>query len=148
MRFKFFLCASADLGVRRTNVSSSFCNAEYIGVSENAQAAIAAIRVPGAAKPPWSQLEEKLHCKLYKPRVANLRNLPKLRPVRNIAVRIEELCMVEDVEELSTEINVVLSVNGIGLRDGKSVVVNCGPQQIVRFAASKVPHRVGSKHSK
>src|SRR6266568_3235582 len=105
MRFKFFLCASADFGVRRTNVSSSFCNAEYIRISENAQAATAAIRVPGRQRR-RGQLEEKLHCKLYKPRVANLRNLPKLRPVRNIAVRIEELCMVEDVEELSTEINV------------------------------------------
>src|SRR5438046_1281373 len=54
MRFKFFLCASADLGVRRTNVSSSFCKAEYIGISENAQAATAAIRVPGRRSRPGS----------------------------------------------------------------------------------------------
>src|SRR5437016_13753042 len=116
MRFKFFLCASADLGVRRTNVSSSFCKAEYIGISENAQAATAALEYPGgeAAR---GQLEEKLHCKLYKPRVANLRDLPKLRPVRNIAVRIEELRMVEDVEELSPEINVGVFGYRNGLKD-------------------------------
>ena len=37
-RFRFFLCASADFGVRRSKASSSFCNAGYIVISKNAQA--------------------------------------------------------------------------------------------------------------
>ena len=73
------------------------------------------------------QLEEKLHCKLYKPRVATLRDLPKLRPVRNIAVRIEELRMVEDVEELSPEINVGIFGYRNGLKDRKISVAEMRP---------------------
>src|SRR5213080_530306 len=89
------------------------------------------------------QLEEKLHCKLYKPRVPNLRDLPKMRPVRNIAVRIEELRMVEDVEELSPESTWVFSVIGMVLRIAQSVLLRCGPQQIVRFVFPSVPKRDG-----
>src|SRR5256712_11963405 len=87
------------------------------------------------------QLEEKLHCKLYKPRVANLRDLPKLRPVRNIAVRIEELRMVEDVEELSPEINVGAFGYRNGLKDRKISVAEMRPAADRTFRGSKCPQQ-------
>jgi hypothetical protein len=59
------------------------------------------------------ELEEKLQCKLYKPRIANLRDLSKLGSIRSISIRVEELCVIEDVEELSPEVN----VHGFGYRD-------------------------------
>src|SRR5436309_709655 len=61
------------------------------------------------------------------PPFANLRDLPKLRPVRNIAVRIEELRMVEDVEELSPEINVGVFGYRNGLKDRKISVAEMRP---------------------
>src|SRR5207245_11577607 len=72
---------------------------------------------------------------------ANLRNLPKLRPVRNIAVRIEELCVVEDVEYLSPEVN----VHGFGyrdrLQDGKITLAKARPAADRAFCGSECPQQ-------
>jgi hypothetical protein len=50
---RFFLCASADLGVRRSNVEISFCKSGYIGYSGESQACglSRAIRMPGGEPP-------------------------------------------------------------------------------------------------
>lgn len=59
------------------------------------------------------ELEEKLQCKLYKTRVADLRDLAKLPAIRSISIRVEKLRVIEDVEELRAEIN----APGFGERD-------------------------------
>src|ERR1700686_5834579 len=60
------------------------------------------------------ELEEKLQSKLYQSRVADLRDLAELSAIRSISVRVEELRVVEDIEELRAEIN----APGFGERDG------------------------------
>src|SRR6201993_3276245 len=120
MRLRFFLCASADLGVRRSKVVSSFCRSGYIVVSEITQAGSrAAIRLPGGGKPPGVcilltlRLKEELKSKLHQPRVASLCDLAKLCSVRAIAVRVKELRVIEDIEQFRPEIY------SSGLRDLK-----------------------------
>src|SRR5215470_934761 len=110
MRLRFFLWASADLGVRRSNVESSFCRSGYIMVSEITQAGSrAAIRFPGSAKAARDiASEEKLQGKLHQPRIACLCDLAKQRSVRSAAVRIEKLSVVENIEELGAEIHALL----------------------------------------
>src|SRR5207302_2139148 len=109
MRFRFFLCASADLGVRRTKVSSSFCRSGYIMVSEESQAAdCAAIRfVTGRQGPARIKLELKFYSKLHQSRITHLIDLSELRTIREITVGIEKLRVIEDVEELSSEVNLL-----------------------------------------
>src|SRR6201993_2354912 len=120
MRLRFFLCASADLGVRRSKVVSSFCRSGYIVVSEITQAGSrAAIRLPGGGKPPGVcilltlRLKEELQSKLHQPRVASLCDLAKLCSVRAIALRVKELRVIEDIEQFRPEIH------SSGLRDLK-----------------------------
>src|SRR5213593_1645227 len=101
MRFRFFLCASADLGVRRTKVSSSFCRSGYIVVLEDSQAAVRLLDfVLRSAEPPQPMLEVILQCKLYLPRSARSFNAPEIRAVGDIAVRLQELRVIHQVEKL------------------------------------------------
>src|SRR6266571_7044888 len=124
MRLRFFLWASADLGVRRSKVASSFCRSGYIELLRVTQAADSrAIRLPGGGKPPGvdlsALLEEKLQSQLQQARIADLINLSELWAVREIAVRVEKLCMVKNVEELGSEINTLDLRYFEGLKDGE-----------------------------
>src|ERR1700746_503979 len=106
MRFRFFLCASADLGVRRTNVSSSFCNSGYIEILRIAQAAAERRPLDCEANASCKRSEKELQCKLHQARIFNLGYLAELRAIRRIPIRVEELCVIKDVEELRPEVNV------------------------------------------
>ena len=70
------------------------------------------------------QLEKELQSKLHQTRVSHLRNLSELRSVREITVGIEELGMVEDIEELGSEINVLAFVDSEGLQDREIAVAD------------------------
>ena len=62
--------------------------------------------MPGRrSRPGVVRLEEKLQRKLHQSGIAGLGDLSELRAIGKIAVWIEELGVVEDVEELGTEIN-------------------------------------------
>ena len=50
-----------------------------------------------------SKLEVKLQSKLRQARVLDLRHLAKLGTVGAVAVRVKELCMVEDIEYLRSK---------------------------------------------
>src|SRR5262249_11383553 len=105
MRLRFFLWASADLGVRRSKVESSFCKSGYIVVSESTQAGISRPLDCRAVKAARDGSEEKLQCELHQPRIAGLRHLAELRSVRKISVRVKELSVIEEVEEFPPEIH-------------------------------------------
>src|SRR5207245_9012946 len=62
-------------------------------------------------------------------------------PVRNIAVRIEELCMFVDFEELSTEINVGAFGYRNCLKDRKISVAEMRPAADRTFRGSKCPQQ-------
>src|ERR1700751_4780822 len=113
MRLRFFLCASADLGVRRSNVASSFCRSGYIEVLREDSGGPLPGGGPlvcpgGRSRPGWytnCTLEKEFQCKLHQPWVLGLGHLAELRTIRTAPVGVEELGMVKDVEELATEID-------------------------------------------
>src|SRR6266702_7141253 len=121
MHLRFFLWASADLGVRRSKVASSFCRSGYIEVSGKTQAG-AFLAGPldcpdGGSRPGCAfltvLLEEEFQCKLHQPRLFGLSNLAELRTVGDDAIRVIELCMVEEIEEFRSEVDM------LGFRDGE-----------------------------
>src|SRR6266852_4643573 len=61
--------------------------------------------MPGRqSRPGGCRSEEKLQRKLHQPRIAGLCDLAKLRAIRRVAVRVEELRVIKDVEDFRTEI--------------------------------------------
>src|ERR1700675_139242 len=99
MRLRFFLWDSADLGVRRSKVSSSFCNAGYIWVSRDCSSRLlAAIRMPEQAHLSGIELEAELQCELNVARVAGVLHSAEVRTITDITIGIQELCVVKDVE--------------------------------------------------
>jgi hypothetical protein len=74
---------------------------------------------------------------LYKPGIARLRHLPKLSPVRNIAVRVEELGMVENIEELGPEICVYSFGYRNGLEDSEVGIADPRPAAERALSVSK-----------
>src|SRR5579864_8825834 len=98
MRFRFFLCASADLGVRRTNVSSSFCSSGYIEILRIAQAAAEQRPLDCEANASCKRSEKELQCKLHQARIARLRNFSERGAVCGVTVRIQELRVIKGVE--------------------------------------------------
>ena len=67
--------------------------------------------VPGsrrAARDLKCSLERELKSKLHLPWVAGVLYLAEIGSVTEVAVRIQELSMVEDVEELSSELEVLV----------------------------------------
>src|SRR5258708_3005973 len=99
--------------------------------------------VGGTAVPPGFRLEVKLQCKLYKPRIANLRDLSKLGTIRSISIRVEELCVIEDVEELSPEVNVHCFGYRDRLQDGKITLAEVRPAADRTLSVSECPQQRG-----
>src|SRR5579864_1176361 len=149
MRFRFFLCASADFGVRRTNVSNSFCNSGYIEILRIAQAAAERRPLDCGRNAPNKRSEVKLQRKLYQPRVTNLCDLSELGPIRSISVRVEKLCVVEQVEELSPEIQVLVFRYCECLQDCEVSIAEVRPAANRALGSTKrteQPRIVTSKH--
>jgi hypothetical protein len=70
MRFRFFLCDSADLGVRRSNTASSFCSSGYIVISRWLRPAVRPLDYARAAEAARHfRLEEEFQSKLHQARV-------------------------------------------------------------------------------
>lgn len=91
-----------------------------------------AIRLPGRPEPPGIDssnctLKKEFQRELHQPRIAGLGNLAELRAVGEITIWIEELRMVEDVEELSAEINALRLGNSKRLHDGEICVADVRP---------------------
>src|ERR1700692_3374148 len=101
MRLRFFLWASADLGVRRSKVASSFCRSGYIELLQGNSSQLRYRKVfsgssgpldwPGGwSRPSWyflnSTLEEELQRKLHQPRITSLGHLAKLRSVGGVSI--------------------------------------------------------------
>src|ERR1035438_6495702 len=111
MRLRFFLWASADLGVRRSKVASSFCRSGYIELLRENSGRLfpvdqRAIRLPGRLEPPgFVGLEVELQCKLHQARIASLQHLAERR-IAEISVRVNELRLVEQVENVGPELEV------------------------------------------
>src|SRR5450755_2321477 len=94
-----------------------------------AQAAlIAAIRIPRRPQPPGLQsylyftafpLEVELQGELHQARITRLCKLAELRPVAAVAVRIQELRVIENVEELGTKFHALVLVDRNELEDRK-----------------------------
>src|ERR1700758_4970987 len=114
MRLRFFLCASADLGVRRSKVASSFCRSAYIEVlREDSGGPLPGggpLECPGGrSRPGWyiiCALEKEFQCELHQPRIASRQHLPERR-VREVAIRIHEFRLVEEVEDIGSELEVL-----------------------------------------
>src|SRR5579864_7886715 len=111
MRFRFFLWDAADLGVRRSKVSSSFCNAGYIEVSRNLKPPLRPLEYPGAraARACHTKLKNVFQRELYKPRIACLTNFPIGRTVvatAGVAAGIQKLGVVEGIEKFCPELHV------------------------------------------
>src|ERR1700756_3603466 len=113
MRLRFFLCASADLGVRRSNVASSFCRSAYIEVLREDSGGPLPGGGPlvcpgGRSRPGWytnCTLEKEFQCELHQTRIASRQHLPERR-VREVAIRIHEFRLVEKVEDIGAELEV------------------------------------------
>src|ERR1041385_6416003 len=104
MRFKFFLCASADFGVRFSNVEISFSSAGYIECLREAQAVfVRPLDWPDGSRRPAAKLEVKLQSKLHQARRACADDASEIRSVGNVAVRIEKLGMVSNIEYIPAE---------------------------------------------
>src|SRR5579864_9088573 len=107
MRLRFFLCASADLGVRRSKVEISFCRSGYIGVSGELRPddrpldLIWAVLNRPVGVP--NILKRDLQSKLNLSRFARMRHAAEVGAVAEVAVRIQELRVVEYVEKLRSE---------------------------------------------
>src|SRR5271156_4655870 len=108
MRLRFFLWASADLGVRRSKVASSFCRSGYIELLRENSGRLdsgrsfsgdrRAIRLPGRLEPPGFaglfllyslHLEVELQSELHQTRIASLQHLAKCC-VAEISVWVDE----------------------------------------------------------
>src|SRR5207245_1417123 len=84
------------------------------------------LECPGGAAARGFGLEEELKSKLYQPGVACLPDLAELLPVRGISVRVEELRVVEDIEELGAEINPLSLRQRDGLQYRKISIADMG----------------------
>src|ERR1700736_3620918 len=131
MRLRFFLCASADLGVRRSNVASSFCRSGYIEVSEDTQAGCcAAIRFPGDASRPGMDLSTlllplkiKLQSNLHQARISDLLGYAEVGAVGDVAVYVVEMGVIGNVEDIPTELKVLALADRDFLLQGHIPVV-------------------------
>src|SRR5450755_1788115 len=120
MRLRFFLWDSADLGVRRSKVSSSFCSAGYIWVSRDTQAACSRpLECPDRRARPGIELEAELQSELNVSRVAGVFHDAEIRSVADIAIGIQELGVIKDVEKLSPELDMLSLSDGCNLLHGK-----------------------------
>src|SRR5947207_1446086 len=105
MRLRFFLWASADLGVRFSNVSISLRNASYTmfesfrGREELLQKTQQCRSANGQCAPAVI-LEEILQRELDQARIACALHPPEVYAIAAVSVRIGTLRMVEHVEEL------------------------------------------------
>src|SRR5579863_6055922 len=102
MRLRFFLCASADLGVRRSKVARSLSSSGYIRLlRENSGHGFlnragplecrAASRLGRDTTILLFHLEVKLQGKLHQTRIFYLGNLAELRAIRAVSIRVVEL---------------------------------------------------------
>src|SRR5581483_6669870 len=105
MRLRFFLWASADLGVRRSKLSSSRCRSAYIGFLQVTQAARRPLDCPGRS--PGLGLKKELQRELYQSRIASAANASEVGAVAAVAIRIGELRVVEKVKEIGAELEVL-----------------------------------------
>src|SRR5215470_16837024 len=100
MRFKFFLCASADFGVRRSKVSSSRCSSAYINFSRVTQAAWRPLVCPSGL---GDQLEVQLDGCLHQARIAGALDAAEIAAIGDVAIRVEEPGVVGKVENVPTK---------------------------------------------
>src|SRR5579864_5101547 len=116
MRFRFFLCASADLGVRRSKVEISFCRSGYIQVLREDSSRPLPCGGPldcpdgGTARVVATlsllvKLEVELQSKLHQTRIASLQHLAEGR-VAEVPVRVHKLRFVEKVEDVGAELEI------------------------------------------
>src|SRR5215469_10502344 len=132
MRLRFFLWASADFGVRRSKVEISFCRSGYILVlrDDSSRLFCAAIRFPGGSTARVSNLtlllEVELQSKLHQTWVARLLNQAK-RGIAEVAVWVDELRFVEQVEDVGAELEIFRLVESNPLRDGDIPLVLARP---------------------
>src|SRR5579863_114907 len=140
MRLRFFLWASADLGVRRSKVASSFCRSGYIELLRENSGQLRfrktfpedqrAIRLPGRLEPPGDRtpttvlvlLEVELQSKLQQAWIASLQHLAERR-VAEVAVRVDEFRFIKQVENVSAELEVLRVRKGNLLGDGNIPLV-------------------------
>src|ERR1700674_664562 len=132
MRFRFFLWDAADLGVRRSKVSSSFCNSGYIRVSRNLKPLVRPLecRARGPPGPCHTKLENVLQRELYEPRIARLTNFPIGRAVvatGGVATGIQKLGVIEGVEQLRAELHVRCFRDACVLVESQRPILDSGP---------------------
>src|SRR5437773_7400744 len=132
MRFKFFLCASADLGVRRTNVSSSFCRSGYIVVLEVAQAFRPLDCGPsGRSRPELNQKKNfNANCTRRGSRTCVI--CPNCAPSEKLPSGLKNCVWLKMLKNSARKSTCVLSEVANVFRTAKSVWLWCGPQQMVR----------------
>src|ERR1700681_138201 len=99
MRFRFFLWASADLGVRFSNVEISFCSSGYIENLQGAQADRRPLECTSSRSRSGLKLEVELQSKLYQSRIAGLLYLAE-GGVAEIPIGIHEHRLVEQIEDI------------------------------------------------
>ena len=97
---------------------------------------MAAIRLcPGGGTARDFGLERKFQSKLSAWSAAH--DPAEVGTVRNVAVRIVELSVVEQVEEFGPEFEVLVFLIGVIFWTEKSKLLIPGPQQMVRFESAK-----------
>src|SRR5215469_15175337 len=107
MRLRFFLCASAEPGVRRTKVSSSFCNSEYIFYSSKIlKPHHAAIRL-NSATASGSWLVVQLQCKLHQARISHFVGHTEARTVGRVAVHVVKMCVIRHIKDIPSELEML-----------------------------------------
>src|ERR1700674_3101435 len=149
MRFRFFLWDAADLGVRRSKVSSSFCNSGYIRVSRNLKPLVRPLecRAQGPPGPCHTKLENVLQRELYEPRISRLTNFPIGRTVvatGGVATGIQKLGVIEGVEQLRAELHACSLRHWGVFVEGESPILNSGPAANVARGVAQLAERNGS----